>query len=118
LADIQFDDDGKVRFLTRYHGEVNLSQAKWNAVCGKPERYYYRLNGDKIATTLMAPDAVRHHASVATQFFYYKRFPKWQLVAGVEGPALMMAVVIDTETQKVCTVFPVHGPKAGREYKP
>jgi len=29
----------------------------------------------------------------------------------------MMAVVIDTETQKVCTVFPVHGPKPGREYK-
>lgn len=75
-------------------------------------------NGDKVATTLIAPDVVRHHTSIRTQFLYYKKFPKWQLAAGVEGPAMMMAVVIDTEAQRVCTMFPVHQPKRGREYKP
>jgi hypothetical protein len=67
---------------------------------------------------LIAPELVRHHTSIGTQFIYYKRFPKWRLTEGVEGPAMMMAVVIDTETQKVCTVFPVRQPKDGREYKP
>jgi len=118
LADIEFDDDEKARLLTKHHGEMTLSQAKWSVICGKPERYFYHLNGDKVATTLIAPDVVRHHTSNAAQFFYYKRFPKWQLMAGVEGPAMMMAVVIDTETQRVCTVFPVQQPKPGREYNP
>jgi len=61
------------RLLTRHHGEVTLSKAKWDTICGKPERYYYRFNGDKVATTLIAPDLVRHHASIGTQFLYYKR---------------------------------------------
>ena len=95
-----------------------LSKVKWNLICSKPERYYYHLNGDNVATTLIAPDVVRHHTSSAAQFFYYKRFPKWQLAPGVEGPGMMMAVVIDTDTQRVCTVFPVHQPKSGKEYDP
>lgn len=119
MPDIEFEDDGKVSLLTRYHGTVTLSQAKWNVICGKPERYYYRLNGEKVATTLIAPDLVRYHASIAGQFFYYKRFPRWQIVAGVEGPVpMLMAAVINEETRRVCTVFPVMRPKDGKEYRP
>lgn len=119
MADINFDDDGKVRFLTRHHGEVTLSKTKWDLICSKAERYYYRLNGEKIATTLIGPDLVRWHDVIGRQLFYYKRFPKWQLVAGVDGPspAPIMAVVIDSETQRICTVFPVKQPKSGREYR-
>jgi hypothetical protein len=119
LPDIEFDDDGRVRLLTKHHGEVTLSKANWeNHICGKPERYHYRLNGEKVATTLIAPDHVRRHASRSKQFVYYKSFPKWQIVPGVQGPSLMMAVVIDEETQRVATVFPVQKPKTGMEFKP
>lgn len=121
MADIEFDDDGKVHFLTKHHGTVVLTRANWeNHICGKPERWYYRLNGDKVATTLISPDVIRHHRSNGDQLFYYKSFPKWQLVEGVIGPALMMVmtVVIDTEFQRVCTAYPVQQPKPGKEYKP
>ena len=72
--DVSFDPDGKVRFPTKHHGEVTFSQGKWWDICARPERYFYRLNGDKIATTLVNPDMVRHHGVVPSQFLYYKRF--------------------------------------------
>jgi len=101
---------------------MSLSQAKWDQICGQPERYYYRLNGDKIATTLVAPDMVRHHASIASQYFYYKRFEKFTLAEGIEAAvpsAKLMVVVVDTATRRVCTVYPTDKPKAGsQEYKP
>lgn len=119
MADIEFDDDGRARFLTRHHGEASLSQAKWSQICARPERYHYRLNGDKVATALIAPDLVRCHDAIATQYLYYKRFPKWQIAAGIEGPnPLLMTVVIDEATKRVCTVYPVRRPKEGKEYKP
>lgn len=118
MADIYFEDDGKARFPTRYHGEVTLSRAKWDEICEEPERFYYHLNGDKVGTALIAPDTVRHHVSIATQFMYYKSFPKFWLLPGVEGPGMLMAVVIDTATQKVCTLYPTYRPKPGREYDP
>ena len=74
MADIPFGDDGKVIFPTKYHGEVSLSQGKWNQICSQPERLFYRKNGEKVATTLVAPDMVRHHKVIASQLIYYKRF--------------------------------------------
>lgn len=121
MADIYFEDDGKARFLTRYHGEVTLSKKKWDEICEQPERRYYHLNGEKIATTLIAPDMVRHHASIETQFIYYKHFDKFMLGVGIEvpSPAKLMAVVIDTERGRVCTVYPTDKPKSGsKEYEP
>lgn len=121
MADIYFEPDGKARFPTKYHGESSLSKAKWEQICGQPERYYYHLNGDKVATTLVAPDMVRHHISVPTQFIYYKRFDRFTLGPGIEAAVSpkLMAVVIDTATQRVCTVYPTDKPKAdSQEYKP
>ncbi len=120
LADIAFDANGKARFPTKYHGEVSFSQGKWWDICARPERYYYRLNGEKVETTLVNPDSVRHHPKAPKQFIYYKRFDKFKIAAGVEGPlpAKFMAVIIDTETKRLCTVYPTDRPKAGKEYKP
>jgi len=119
LPDISFGSDGKVTFPTKYHGEVTLSKDKWETICNCPERYYYRLNGEKIPTTLVTPDHVRHHKDIETQFFYYKKFEKFTIVENVEGPApfRFMAVIIDTATQRICTVYPVDKPKSGKEYK-
>ena len=61
MPEIEFTDAGKCVFLTKYHGIVTLSQAKWEIICGEPERRYYRFNGEKIATTLINPDIVRYH---------------------------------------------------------
>jgi len=121
LADISFRSDGRVTLPTRYHGEVTLSQGKWNEICAEPERFHYRHNGEKIPTTLITPDSVRHHSSTASQFIYYKRFDKFKIAENVEGPMAckFMAVVIDTATQRVCTVYPTNKPKSGsKEYKP
>jgi hypothetical protein len=119
LPDIAFDADKRARFPTKYHGEVSLSEGKWWDICARPERYYYRLNGDKIGTTLVHPDLVRHHEKEPNQFIYYKAFQKFQIVEGVEAPSLLklMAVVIDVATEKICTVYPTDKPKAGKEYK-
>lgn len=121
MPDILFGADDKVTFPTKYHGDVTLSKQKWDKICGQEERYYYRHNGDKISTTLIAPDFVRHHKDISTQFFYYKAFDRIAISEYVQGPTIqkLMAVVIDTATQRVCTVYPTDAPKSGsKEYKP
>lgn len=120
MSDIKFDQDGKARFPTKYHGEVILSQDKWETICSQPERLYYRYNGDKISTTLVNPDSVRHHRHNEGQFFYYKEFGTLKLREEVEVPCppwcKYFAVVIDERTKRVRTVFPVRKPKEGKPY--
>jgi len=118
LADIEFDASGKASFPTKYHGEVTLSKWKWDQICSQPERYYYRHNGEKVATTLINPGRVRYHRVVSGQFFYYKQFNSFRLNETVEGPlpCKYFAVVIDASTKRVCTVYPVLEPKDGKEY--
>jgi len=119
LPDIVFSR-GSVTFPTKFHGEVTLSERKWDDICGKPERHYYRHNGDKVATTLVTPDYVRQHKHEKSQFLYYKQFETFNISEGtrIALGAKFMAVVIDTEAQRVCTVYPLDQPKTGKEYKP
>lgn len=121
MPDISFGPSGKITFPTKYHGEVTLSKAKWDQICAQPERYYYRHNGDKIPTTLIAPDHCRYHKSIGSQYIYYKKFESFKLAERIEGPlpCKYFAVVIDTATQRICTVYPTDKPKPGtKEYKP
>lgn len=121
MGDISFRSDGEVIFPTKHHGEVTLSRRKWDEICKEPERFFYRYNGEKIATTLVAPDFVIKHGRIESQFIYYKRFDKFKILEGVESsmPCKFMAVVIDAATQRVCTVYPTDRVKTGtREYKP
>lgn len=121
MPDISFGKDGKAIFPTKYHGDVSLSKAKWETICGEPERAYYRFNGDRVATTLINPDSVRHHRHEPNQFFYYKRFLRLNMNEIVEaGPfwGVYFAVIIDVSTSRVCTVYPVEQPKPGKAFKP
>jgi hypothetical protein len=121
VPDIVFGDDDRAVFPTKYHGPVTLSKAKWDIICEAPERYYYRHNGEKVATTLINPDQIRHHQHNRDQLFYYKKFRMlmvndqtgFDLKAGV-----YFAVVIDTSTTRICTVYPVEQPKAGKLFVP
>lgn len=120
MPDIAFGQNGKAVFLTKYHGEVTLSEAKWSVICSQPERSYYRYNGEKIGTTLVNPDQVRHHQHEPGQFFYYKRFAKLTMNEGVEiSPTggVYFAVIIDEQSGKICTVYPVKEPKPGKGFK-
>jgi hypothetical protein len=120
LADISFGTNGRIKFPTKYHGQISFSKAKWDDICSRPERFFYRYNGDKVATTLVNPDLVRHHKKFANQFIYYKQFKSFKIAENVEGPmpCKHMAVVIDTHTKRICTVYPTDKPKLGKEYKP
>ncbi len=121
MPDISFGPKGTASFPTKHHGDVTLSQAKWNTICSQPERYYYRHNGEKVSTTLIAPDYVRHHKTISTQFLYYKKFESFMILPGVDGPlpCNYFVVVIDTATQRICTVYPTEKPRPGtKEYKP
>ena len=121
MPDITFGKDGRAVFPTRYHGDVALSQGKWDTICSQPERLHYRLNGEKIATTLINPDSVRIHQHEPHQFFYYKRFTKLSINDGVDityQSGVYFAVVIDANTGRICTVFPVETPKLGKLFVP
>ena len=102
MPDISFGPNGTVTFPTKYHGEVTLSARKWDDICGKPERQYYRHNGDKVATTLITPDYIRHHRHEKSQFLYYKRFETFNLSEGTKIALGMkfMAVTSDTDTNR------------------
>lgn len=121
MPDIVFGKDGKATFPTKYHGEVTLSKGKWDIICAEPERAYYRFNGEKVATTLINPDSVRHHRHEPNQFFYYKKFLNINLNGGVEIGAfwgVYFAVIIDVDSGRICTVYPVEQPKPGKAFKP
>ena len=119
MADISFRPDGLAIFPTRYHGEVTLTRWKWEEICAERERFYYKHNGEKVATTLINPDIVRHHRIEPNQFFYYKEFETYKLDEGIEGPVRckFFAVIVDVSTKRVCTLYPVIEPKEGKEYK-
>lgn len=86
MADIIFDSNRRVIFPTKYHGDVSLSQKKWSIICLQLERRYYKYNGDKIPTTLINPDYVRHHKSNPNQFLYYKAFDCYKITETAEIP--------------------------------
>jgi hypothetical protein len=74
-----------------------------------------------VATTLIAPDYVRHHKTITSQFIYYKLFDSFTITDGVESPlpCKFFAAVVDTATQRVCTVWPTDKPRPGsKEFKP
>ena len=120
MPDIVFVD-GKSNFATKHHGNVTLSKSKWETICREPERRYYAFNGEKVATTLINPDQVRHHKIEKNQFLYYKKFSTMLLAEqGGEsrfGP-IFFTVVIDTVTKKICTVYPTAEPKPGKAFVP
>lgn len=122
MPDVSFDDSGHVKFPTKSHGDVTLSKYKWDRICNEPERWYYRLNGEKIATTLINPDHIRCHQYIRTMFFYYKAFPEILLAEGIAATTggkfhAYFSVLIDTATAKVCTIYPVQSPKPGEEFQ-
>lgn len=121
MPDISFGPSGKAVFPTKHHGDVTLSQGKWRTISSEPERQYYRFNGEKVATTLINPDYVRHHKSEPSQFFYYKKYQTIRISDSVEvspGNGVYFAVIVDSATKRVCTVYPVAKPKTGKEFKP
>jgi hypothetical protein len=121
VPDIVFGTNGKAVFPTKYHGDVTLSKGKWDTICAEPERAYYRFNGEKVATTLINPDTIRHHRHEPNQFFYYKKFLNINLNGGLEMGSfwgVYYAVIIDESTGRICTVYPVLEPKAGKAFKP
>lgn len=118
MGDLTFPKEGKITLPTKYHGDVTLSKGKWNDICSKPERAFYRFNGEKIATTLINPDNVRYHHREEKQFFYYKRFNAIKLNDTVEIDQLKyFAVIINAESKRVCTIYPVAKPREGNEFK-
>ena len=118
MPDLTFDRKNRADFPTRYHGQVSISKEKWDEICQEPERFYYRENAEKLATTLINPDYVRHHRIYDNQLIYYKKFDVIK-IGGKETEARInyWAVVIDIATKRICTVFPTQKPKKGREYK-
>ena len=122
VPDIEFDDKGTCVFPSKYHGELTLSEKKWDTICRAPERSYYKFNGEKIATTLINPDIVRYHRQEKQQLLYYKKFTRLRYNEdGVEfnfQTGIYFAVVIDTTTSRICTVYPVEDPKPGKAFVP
>jgi hypothetical protein len=121
VPDIVFGDDDRAVFPTKHHGDVTLSKAKWDIICGEPERYYYRANGEKIATVLINPDQIRHHQHNGDQLFYYKKFMMIMMNNDVGldlNAGVYFAVIIDTSTNRICTVYPVEQPKPGKLFVP
>ena len=86
-------------------------------ICQEPERFYYRENAEKIATTLVNPEHVRHSKSYPNQFVYYKKFDMIR-IGGKEviSRAPCWAVIIDDSTKRICTLYPTLKPKPGKEY--
>jgi len=72
-------------------------------------------------STLVAPDWVKQHKIIASQFVYYKLFNTMQLQAGLEPAAISpiyFAVIIDTNVSRICTVYPTKKIKPGRSFTP
>lgn len=118
MPDITFNQKQRAVFPTRYHGDVSISRAKWDEICQEPERFYYRENAEKVATTLVNPDYIRYSKNHDNQFIYYKMFETFKIGDNkIKSKIKYWAVVIDNTTNRICTIYPTVKPKIGREYK-
>ncbi|MBU0614123.1 hypothetical protein KJ766_02465 [Patescibacteria group bacterium] len=118
MPDLTFNKRKRAVFPTKHHGNVSISQIKWEEVCLEPERKYFKENAEKIATTLINPDVVRYSRKYEDQFIYYKRFETIKIGdREIDLKVKFWAVVIDKQTGRICTVYPTQKPKAGHEYK-
>lgn len=118
MPDLTFNQEKRAVFPTKHHCDVSISKAKWDEICQEPERFYYKENAEKIATTLINPDLVRYSENHNNQFIYYKMFEN--IMIGnkeVISRVKYWAVVIDITTNRVCTIYPTPKPKKGKEYK-
>lgn len=121
MSGLNFDNKDFIQLPTKHHGDVTLSKRKWDIICSQPERQWYKFNSEKVATTLVTPDHVRHHSKESHQIFYYKEFESYKLNEYTTVPMrkrTFFAVIIDTNSGKVCTVYPVSNPKKGKEFDP
>ena len=117
MPDLNFSKDNRAYFPTKYHGEVSLSKGKWDEICQEPERFYYRDNAEKVPTTLVNPESVRHSKHGGSQFIYYKKFDTIKIGnKEVDASIKYWAVVIDSITKRICTVYPTLKPRKGKEY--
>ena len=120
MGSLLFDKEGFAKLPTKHHGDITLSKWKWDEICREPERTWYRFNEEKIATTLIVPDEVKHNSKYAGQIIYYKAFDSYKIFENVEVPAQQQfryfCIVIDPEREKVCTVMPRDKPKKGQEF--
>ena len=118
MPDLNFAEDCRANFPTQYHGQVSISKIKWDEICQEPERFYYRENAEKIATALINPDYIRHHRLYPNQVIYYKKFETFTLGnKEIDSRLKYWAIIIDTNTCRICTIYPVAKPKLGKEYK-
>ena len=118
MPDLTFSKDDRAHFPTKYHCEVSISRAKWDEICQEPERFFYRDNAEKIATALVNPDYVRYSHKHTNQFIYYKKFDTIKIGnKEVDSKVKYWAVIIDSTTNRVCTVYPTPNPKKSKEYK-
>jgi hypothetical protein len=122
VPNVDFDESGHAKFITKYHKEVTLSRNKWDIICAKPERKHLVFNGEKIATALVNPDEVRKSQDNEDIFFYSKKVDRYVLSEGVTAtPRKDMGyfvVIIDAKKGRVCTVYPTSKPKAGLLFDP
>jgi hypothetical protein len=120
MSDIVFGPNDIIKFPTRYHGEVTLSKWKWDLICAQPERIYYRYNGEKVPTTLMIPDYVRHHPEEPNQFLYYKQFDHYKVdqITEISLKTGFCCVIIDVSKARVCTIYPRRSLKIGKDFRP
>ena len=118
MPDLNFGKNNRAHFPTQYHGEISISKDKWDEICQEPERFYYKENGEKLATTLINPEIVRHSKHGDDKFIYYKKFETIKIGnREVSTRIQYWAVAIDSETKRICTVYPTSKPRMGKEYK-
>ena len=118
MPDLNFNQEGRANFPTKYHGQVSISKIKWDEICQEPERFYYRENAEKIATTLITPELIRHHNIYPRQLIYYKKFETFILGnREIDLRLKYWSIIIDIGTNRICTIYPVAKPKPGKEYK-
>jgi len=121
VPDITFGTDGKCSFPTKYHGNVTLSKAKWDIICGAPEKVLLYLQwGKKFpprSSTRTRSDITRRkpiNFSI-TSASLLSVSPR-SCFSSANGT--FFAVVIDALSNRVCTVYPVPKPKPGNIFQP
>lgn len=119
MAAITFASNGRVQLSTKHHGDVTLSKVKWDIICAQPERFFYRFNSEKVPTVLINPDLVKCHRTEPRQVIYYKSFDTCKIndTTEITVRCKWWAVIVDTKTKRVCTIYPTDKPKPGKEFK-
>lgn len=115
----KFDKRDRLKLVGYDNKTYWLRRNTWNIKTKQPERWYLKFNFDKIELTIAYPEEVRRSTKRADSKILYRKFSQMTIAPNITASwDGYIAVVIDTKTNRIQTIYPTRKIKEGEKLWP